>query len=408
MRPRNLLLGVTGGIAAYKAPAIVRRLREQGFDVRCAMTRAAESFVAPLSLEVVSEFAVYRQSYLEANESGRELHIEAAEWAEAVCVAPATSNFLAKFALGIADDFLLTALLAFDGPVLAAPAMHPRMWGQRALQTHVATLNRRGVRFLGPASGELASGDKGIGRMLEPENIAAEAARLLQRKGALKGVRVLVSAGPTREAIDPVRFLSSRSTGKMGFAVAAAAAEEGAEVVLVTGPVALETPAGVERVDIVSAAEMASAIRELAIGCDVVAMAAAVADLRPASPAEHKIKKALASDRLELERTEDILGGLRDLVPSAVLVGFAAETQRLEEFARDKLRSKRLDLIVANDVSRSDIGFASDDNEVTILRSRGDSVDVPKAAKAEVAGRIIAAIAEELESKSGKVVSISG
>jgi phosphopantothenoylcysteine decarboxylase/phosphopantothenate--cysteine ligase len=408
MRPRKLLLGVTGGIAAYKAPAIVRRLCEQGFDVRCVMTRAAESFVTPLSLEVVSEAPTYRQSYLEANDSGRELHIEAAQWADTVCVAPATANFLSKYALGLADDFLLTSLLAFDGPVLVAPAMHPKMWAQPAVQAHVAALGRRRVRFLGPVTGELASGEVGVGRMLEPEEIAAEVVQHLGRKGLLEGSRVLVSAGGTREAIDAVRFLSSRSSGKMGFAVASIAAAEGAEVVLVTGPVGLDTPPGVDRIDVVSAAEMARTVWEQATSCDVVVMAAAVSDLRPASPVDHKIKKAEAPHQLQLEPTQDILGGLRDLVPDALLVGFAAETENLEGHARAKLDAKKLDLIVANDVSRDDIGFGSDNNEVVILSSDGTSQEVPKAAKEEVARRIIEVIAERLGSKLGKVISISG
>lgn len=408
MTPRNLLLGITGGIAAYKAPGIVRRFREKSFTVRCAMTRAAESFVAPLSLEVVSEAEVYRQSYLEANGSGRELHIEAAQWADVICVAPATANFLARFALGLGDDFLLTALLAFDGPVLVAPAMHPSMWTRRVIRAHVEALEQRGVRCIGPVMGELASGETGIGRMLEPHEIATEVAELMSHRGLLEGARVLVSAGPTVEAVDPVRYLSSHSSGKMGFAVAAAAAAEGADTVLIAGPVQLGTPKGVERVDVVTAADMATAVREHAIGCDVVVMAAAVADLRPASPTVQKIKKAQAPDALELQQTEDILGGLRDLVPDALLVGFAAETENLEDFARAKLVSKRLDLIVANDVSRGDIGFGSDDNEVLLLGPAGTSRIVPKAPKTEVAREIISVVAEKLGIKLGKVVSISG
>jgi phosphopantothenoylcysteine decarboxylase/phosphopantothenate--cysteine ligase len=357
---------VSGGIAGYKAIEIVRRLKAEGHSVRCVVTRAATAFVTPLSLEVLSGHQVYQEEYLSGDGSGRELHITAAEWADVLCVAPATAHTLARLALGLADDFLSTTALAFSGPVVVAPAMHSIMWEQESVRANVELLRARGVHIVGPEVGALASGEVGMGRMADPTEIVATICSLSSR-GLLAGRRVVVAAGPTREPIDPMRFLSNRSTGKMGFALAAAAAAEGAAVQLVAGPVALSTPAGVERFDIGSAEEMREAVYSLAPAADLVIMAAAVADFRPRSVAPGKIKKAGGLDSLPLEPTADILAGLRAVAPEALIVGFAAETDDLLENARGKLEKKDVDFIVANDISRSDAGFESDDNEVVVL-----------------------------------------
>ncbi len=363
----NVLVGVSGGIAAYKAAELVRLLKKEGHAVRCAMTRAARSFITPLSLEVLSGHQVYQEEYLTGDGSGEELHMVAAKWADVVCVAPATAHTLARIALGLADDFLSTTILAFDGPLVIAPAMHSVMWQQESVTAHVDVLRRRGATVVGPAVGELASGDVGVGRMVEPVEIVS-AIRRTARPGRLRGRRVLIAAGPTREAIDPVRFISNRSTGKMGFALARAAIAQGATTTLVAGPVSLETPSGVERVDVTSAEEMRTAVRAAAPDADLIFMAAAVGDYRPREARSRKIKKSEGVlESIELEPTEDILAGLRSVAPRAVIVGFAAETDDLIENARAKLGAKGADFIIANDVSRPEIGFASDQNEVTVL-----------------------------------------
>ncbi|MBZ0089206.1 MAG: bifunctional phosphopantothenoylcysteine decarboxylase/phosphopantothenate--cysteine ligase CoaBC, partial [Thermoanaerobaculia bacterium] len=266
--PRRVLLGVSGGIAAYKTPELVRRLRERGCEVRCALTPAATAFVSPLTLEVVSGAAVRREEWLEPTGTGEELHISAAGWADLVLLAPATAHLIARLALGLADDFLTTTALAYTGPILAAPAMHSAMWNHPATREHVETLVRRGVRFVGPVAGPLASGETGMGRMAEVADLVAAVEGALVHRD-LAGRTLLVTAGPTHEAIDPVRYLANRSSGKMGFAIAAEAARRGARVQLVAGPVALATPPGVERIDVTSALDMEAAVRRLAPGCDV-------------------------------------------------------------------------------------------------------------------------------------------
>lgn len=386
---------MTGGIAAFKAPRIVRRLREEGCEVRCALTRSAESFVTPLTLEVLSGAPVYREEYLAPGVEGEELHVSAGAWADTLCVAPATAHTLARLALGLADDFLTTTALVHDGPLVVAPAMHSDMWAKPAVRDNVRRLEERGAVIVGPVLGPLASGEVGLGRMAEPDDIVAA---VVDRDGrALAGRSVLVSAGPTREAVDPVRFLSNRSSGKMGFALAAAAAEMGAETTLVAGPVALGTPRGVERRDVVTALEMRDAVYELAPTADVVIMAAAVSDFRPRDPRDQKIKKRGGFGRIELEANPDILAGLRDVAPRALVVGFAAETEDLEAAARGKLTDKRADMLVANDVSRPEIGFDSDENEVLVLfRDRGPQT-LPRCAKRLLAGQLMEMITEELD-----------
>ena len=410
-RGPRVLLGVTGGIAAYKAAEIVRRLKSAGAEVRVALTRSAHAFVSPLTLEVLSGQAVYGEEYLEENGSGEELHITAAAWADVLCVAPATAHCLARLALGLADDFLTTTALAFSGPLVIAPAMHFEMWEKPAVKQHVATLEARGARLIGPIEGPLASGEIGMGRMADPERIvaavvdsfvpqrlaAAEGARsseeacrtTTQEPGPLAGRTVLISAGPTFEPVDPVRFLGNRSSGKMGFALAAEAARRGARTILVAGPVALATPSGVERIDVETAAEMAAAVAATAPGADLVILAAAVADFRPKVAAGQKLKKDQGVPTFDLEPTEDILAGLWRIAPSAVRVGFAAETERLEENARGKLLRKDVHFIVANDVSRADIAFGRDENEVLVLARDGEPVPIPRQGKDGVAAALL-------------------
>ncbi len=397
-RPLRLLLGVSGGIAAYKTPDLVRRLRERGHQVRCALTRSAASFVAPLSLEVVSEHAVLGEEYLEATGSGVERHMEVAQWAEVVVIAPATSHTLARLALGLSDDFLTTVCAAWDGPLVLAPAMHTTMWRQPVLQGHVATLIERGARIVGPVSGPLASGESGAGRLAEAAEIA-DAVAAAAGPGPLSGRTVVVSAGPTREPIDPVRFLSNRSSGKMGFALAAEAAARGARTLLVAGPVDLPTPPGVERHDVATAAEMRGALLELAPSADLVLMAAAVADFRPVRPAREKLKKRGGPPAVELEPTPDILSELAAAAPDAVRVGFAAETSDLEVEAAAKLEAKRLDFILANDVSRSDIGFGSDHNELLVLERGGPTRKLARQSKRRLAAELLELLGSHLETR---------
>ena len=387
-RRLRVLLGVTGGIAAYKSAEIVRRLRGRGHEVRCALTRSAASFVTPLTLEVLSGQAVWQEEYLTPTGTGEEAHITAAAWADVLCVAPATANVLARLSLGLADDFLTTTALAFAGPVLVAPAMHSIMWDQPPVRGHVEALRARGVRFVGPFEGALASGEIGMGRMADPEAIAAAVEEAVV-PGPLSGRTILVTAGPTYEPIDPVRFLGNRSSGKMGFSMAEEAARRGARVVLVAGPVRLPTPHGVERIDVTTAREMEAAVHRQAPEADMVIMTAAVSDFRPSHPAREKIKKERGLPAFELELNPDILAGLRAMAPRAVLVGFAAETGELEKNARSKLERKRADFLVANDVSRKDIAFESEANEVTVFRREGEPLFFPRQPKSQLAGALL-------------------
>jgi phosphopantothenoylcysteine decarboxylase / phosphopantothenate---cysteine ligase len=402
-----VLLGISGGIAAYKTPELVRRLRDAGCEVRCALTRAAAAFVSPLSLEVVSGVAVRQGEWLEPNGSGEELHIEAAAWADLLLVAPATAHLLSRLSLGLADDFLTATALAFSGPVVAAPAMHAAMWSHPATRERVATLAARGVRFVGPVAGPLASGEVGTGRMAEIPDIVRAAVETLGPRD-LAGRTVLVTAGPTLEAIDPVRYLANRSSGRMGFALAAEAARRGARSILVAGPVALETPAGVERVDVESALEMEAAVRRLAPDSDLVIMAAAVADFRPERAAPAKIKRGAGVPELRLVANPDILAGLAALAPRALRVGFAAETGASDAEARRKLEQKGAGYLVVNDVSRSDIGFGAEDNEVTVYHRDGDPVFLSRRAKPEVARALFDLFSRALARPTGAPPAVAG
>jgi phosphopantothenoylcysteine decarboxylase/phosphopantothenate--cysteine ligase len=395
----RILLGVSGGIAAYKSAELVRRLIARGHTVRAALTRSATAFVTPLTLEVLTGAPVYQEEYLTASGSGEEAHIEAARWAEVLCVAPATANILARLALGLADDFLTTTALAFSGPLVVAPAMHAVMWEKETVEEHVAALVRRGVRVVGPVAGPLASGEVGMGRMAEPEEIVSAIAAIdALTAGPLGGKNILITAGPTHEPIDPVRFLGNRSSGRMGFALAAEAARRGAAVTLVAGPVDLPTPSGrIARIDVTTAAEMASAVALHAPAADLAILTAAVADFRPLTIAPEKIKKETGVPTLELEPTPDILAGLKALAPHAVTVGFAAETRDLEANARAKLARKGVDFLVANDVSRSDIAFGSEANEVTVFRRAGEPVFLSRRPKRELAADLLDLFARGME-----------
>lgn len=404
-RRLNVLVGVGGGIAAYKSAELVRRLKAAGHEVRCALSRSAPAFIPPLTLEVLTGAPVYQQEYLEPTGTGEELHITAAQWADVLCIAPATANFLGRLALGLADDFLTTTALAVTGPVVVAPAMHHEMWAKEAVQQNVRLLRRRGTHFVGPEEGPLASGEIGMGRMAAPETIAAAVASVggswtgeaqPPKEGPLKGHTVLVTAGPTREPLDPVRYLGNRSSGKMGFALAAAAARLGARVRLVAGPVHLDTPAGVERHDVTTALEMEEAVHRFSGEASIIVMTAAVADFRPKEVSKEKIKKGTAAPALELVRNPDILLGLKDRAPHALRIGFAAETEHVERHALDKLERKGAHMIIANDVGRDDIGFRSDLNEVTIYRRRGEPVFLDRRTKEAVARHVMDLCVEEL------------
>jgi phosphopantothenoylcysteine decarboxylase/phosphopantothenate--cysteine ligase len=367
---RHILLGVTGGIAAYKSAELVRRLQDHGAQVRVVMTRAAQEFITPLTLQALSGNPVHTELLDPAAEAAMG-HIELARWADLVLVAPASADFIARLAHGHADDLLTTLCLATPAPLAIAPAMNQGMWRDPATHANIELLRSRDVVCFGPAEGSQACGDVGPGRMLEPDQLAARAAELFPSR-RLDGKRVLITAGPTREAIDPVRYISNHSSGKMGFALAQAAVDAGAQVTLIAGPVALRTPERVTRVDVESAQQMFDAVMTRIAQCDVFIAAAAVADYRPAQAVSEKIKKQNAELTLTLVRNPDIVATVAQSRPKPFTVGFAAETQNVGEYARDKLERKNLDLIVANNVAEPGIGFNSDNNAVTVLWRSGE------------------------------------
>jgi phosphopantothenoylcysteine decarboxylase/phosphopantothenate--cysteine ligase len=391
MEERRILVGVTGGIAAYKAPELVRALRRAGHAVRCVMTPAAAQFVAPLVLQTLSGEPV-RTDLFDPTQEGEIGHVALADWAELYVVAPATAHTLAKLAHGLADESVSAVALATRAPLLLAPAMNVNMWRHPATQQNLAALRERGARLVGPEVGELACGWEGEGRMAEPAAIAEAAALALGPKG-LRGEVVLVTAGGTRERVDAVRYLGNRSSGKMGFAVASEAARRGAEVVLVAAPTALPTPAGVRRVEVESALEMREAVSAELSRASIVVKAAAVADFRPAAPAERKLKKEELPEgeglRLELERNPDILAEICREKGSRVVVGFAAESHDLVEAARRKLERKGCDLLVANDISKQASGFDADRNTVVFVWPGGEVEELPSLPKAEVAAQLL-------------------
>jgi phosphopantothenoylcysteine decarboxylase/phosphopantothenate--cysteine ligase len=383
-----VVLGVTGCIGAYKACEVLRELQKQGVDVRVVMTPSATRFVAPLTFEALSRHPVFVDQWALGGE-GDIQHVSLADAAELLLVAPATANILGKFARGIADDALSTLYLATKAPVLVAPAMNVNMFEHPAVAENLAVLRGRGVRFVEPGSGYLACGWLGKGRLAEVADIVAAALGMLKGRRDLEGDTVLVTAGPTVEDIDPVRFVSNRSSGRMGYRLAEAARDRGARVVLVSGPTSLAAPAGVLTVAVRSAEEMARAVEEHAAAATVVVMAAAVSDYRPAEVAAQKVKKADGPLTLGLVRTTDILRGLGQRKGSRLLVGFAAETENVRENALAKLHGKNLDLVVANDVSRKDAGFAAENNVATLIDARGGEVALPAMSKRELADRIL-------------------
>lgn len=392
----NIVLGVTGGIAAYKAPELVRRLRDTGAAVRVILTPNAARFVSPLSLAAVSDHAVLVEQWGDPGHGGVD-HIELARWAEVLLIAPATANVLAKLATGIADDALTTYALAHRGSTLVAPAMNTFMLGHPTVQQNVETLRARGVTIIEPMSGLLACGDEGSGKMPDVPQLV-EAVLAHQAKKDLAGRRILVTAGPTREAIDPVRYISNRSSGRMGYAIAEAAKRRGAEVTLVSGPVALAAPVGVAVERVTTALEMHDAVLRLAADHGVVIKAAAVADFAPATVAESKIKKSDDRESLSItfRKNPDILGAVARLSPRPFIVAFAAETNDVERNAADKLQRKGADLIVANDVSDKSIGFDSPENAVAVIARDGSVVRIEKTSKETVANRLLDVIVERL------------
>ncbi len=389
----TVLLGVGGGIAAYKAAELARALGERGLQVQVIMTAAACEFVRPLTFAALTGRKVIT-SMFPAGASEETLasaveHIRVAQEGALLVVAPATADLLAKFARGIAGDFLTTLYLAFTGPVLLAPAMNTNMWRHPATQENMDILRRRGHRVVGPAEGYLACGTTGPGRMSDPCVIAEEALAILGRRRDLAGEKVLVTAGPTQEPIDAVRYLSNRSSGKMGYALAEAAAARGAEVTLISGPVHLAPPDGVTVVSVRTAAEMREAVLARFEWADIIIKAAAVADYRPAETAAGKIKKSAEPLALALEPTADILSELGRRKGGRLLIGFAAETGDLAAEAKRKLASKNCDIVVGNLVGREGSGFEADDNEVLIALASGEIVEVPRASKRAIADRIL-------------------
>ena len=391
---RRILLGVTGGIAAYKAAYLARLLRERGGEVQVVMTPAATRFVGPDTFAALTGKPVHSDVF---EQTEQVLHVRLARWADAAVAAPATANLLARLALGLADDLLTSTLLEFQGPLVVAPAMHTGMHGHPATRANLETLRLRGVAVTGPVEGALAAGDLGMGRMAEPQDIADDLERALAEQpnepssGSLKplgGRAVLVTAGPTYEPIDAVRFVGNRSSGKMGYAVAREAARRGARVILVSGPTHLPDPEGVEVRRVETAEEMRAAVLERFDEADAVVKAAAVSDFRPADPAPGKLKKQAGPPAVELVPTEDILRELGDRKGSRVLVGFAAETGDLEEAGRKKLVDKNLDLVVVNEVGRAGTGFDAETNRAMVLSADGADLPMRDWSKAELAATI--------------------
>ena len=389
----RILLGVTGGIAAYKSLDLVRRLRERGAEVQVVLTQSAKTFISPSAFQAVSGRRVRDDLWDEAAEAAMG-HIELARWADLVLIAPATANIMGSLAAGLAGDLLTTLALAAQAPVILAPAMNQAMWSNQAVQQNRALLESRGFRFLGPAEGEQACGDQGLGRMVEPVDIVQSVfeAPIQFASQSLKGLTTVITAGPTREPIDPVRYITNRSSGKMGFALAAAAQQAGAHVVLVSGPVSIETPPGVERIEVETAEEMYEAVHQRVDEADLFIACAAVSDYRPETEASEKLKRNEATLSLELVRSPDTLASVAKLQNGPFTVGFAAETQNVTENARAKLIKKRLDMIAANRVG-PDCGFDQETNSLKIFWKDGD-IELEEASKPVIARRLIQLIAE--------------
>lgn len=393
-RVLRILLGIGGGISAYKSPELVRHLRSVNAEIVPVLTKNAQRFVSATALQAVAGQKP-RTDLWDAEAEAAMGHIELARWADLVVIAPATANLMAKLAAGIADDLLTTACLATTAPVFIAPAMNTRMWQHPATQRNVERLRKDGVRVIGPADGEQACGEWGPGRMTEPAEIADVVVAAAQTGQSLAGVKVLITAGPTREFLDPVRFISNRSSGRQGFALAEAARNAGGDVTLISGPVQLPTPSNVKRVDVVSAQQMKDAVAERVATADIFISVAAVADYRPSHFHDQKLKKSERAQRgggdlhVSFKENDDIVGAIANTHPRPFVVGFAAETQDALRYAREKRLRKGMDAIVVNDVSDSDIGFDSGDNAVTLIHDGGE-VALAKMPKAEIARRLVA------------------
>ena len=391
---KRVVLGVSGGIAAYKSADLVRRLRDAGAEVQVVMTAAAQQFITPLTMQALSGNPVHTE-LLNADAEAGMGHIALARWADLVVIAPASADVMARLAQGTANDLLTTLWLATRAKRAVAPAMNQQMWAAQVTQENVATLQAHGVTVFQPASGLQACGDVGAGRMLEAIELAQHCADLFQT-GLLTGKRVVITAGPTREALDPVRYISNHSSGKMGFSLAEACIEAGAQVTLISGPVHIATPDRVQQIKVISALEMLAASQEaVALGCDIFIATAAVADYRPANIAEQKIKKVGDVISIELVKNPDIVATIAQLPNKPFMLGFAAETERVEDYARAKLHAKKLDMIACNDVSRTDIGFQSDDNAMTVFWHNGMK-HLEKAPKAHIARTLVALCAKQL------------
>ncbi len=395
---KSVLLGVSGGIAAYKSPDLVRRLREAGAEVRVAMSANAAQFITPLTLQAVSGRPVHHALLDQAAESGMG-HIELARWADVVLVAPASANFLSGLAHGAASDLLTTVCLATTAPIVVAPAMNQQMWSNTATRDNIQLLSRRDITICGPATGDQACGETGPGRMQDPHELLAAVAAVFTT-GGLAGNKVVITAGPTWEAIDPVRAITNHSSGKMGYAIAQAVAESGAEVVLVSGPTALAAPHGMRRVDVVSAREMYQAVMDEIDDTDVFIGVAAVADYRPSRNGLQKIKKHAERLTVELVKNPDILATVAALPNGPYTVGFSAETEALEQHAREKLMSKGADLIAANEVGFNK-GFGVDDNALLLL-DRSGSMTLPRMRKSRLARALVDEIIRRYAEHSGQ------
>lgn len=398
---KKILLGVTGSIAAYKAAELVRLLKDAGADVRVVLTEGGAAFVSPLTFQAVSGQPVHTH-LLDATSEAAMDHISLAKWADFILVAPASANFIARLAQGFADDLLTTLCLASSAPIALAPAMNQAMWKNSLTQRNCELLRTANIQLWGPGVGSQACGDQGPGRLLEPADIVAQLTTAFTHSSAVKtlaGKSIVITAGPTQEAIDPVRYLTNRSSGKMGYALAQAAQQAGAQVTLISGPVALPAPANITMIQVASAQQMLEACQTACASCDIFIAAAAVADYRVAHAATEKLKKANASLMLTLEPTIDILATIAQQQPKPFCVGFAAETQQVEKHAQEKLKRKQLDLIIANDVSDTSIGFNSDNNAVTIYSAKTNSkIILSKTAKIKIAEQLIAIIAEQMHS----------
>lgn len=395
---KKILLGIGGGIAAYKCADLTRRLIERGAEVQVVMTKAAKEFITPLTMQAVSGKPV-SDSLLDPAAEASMGHIELAKWADLILIAPATADLIARIASGMGNDLLTTLVLASDAPIAVSPAMNQQMYRNQATQENIATLQRRGMHVWGPASGEQACGDIGPGRMLEPMQLVEECEQFWADK-PLKGLSVLITAGPTRESIDPVRYISNHSSGKMGFALAQAAVQLGASTNLVAGPVSLDTPVGANRIDVASALEMHNTVMQYAPSHDIFISCAAVADYRPESIAEQKIKKKDGNEHMTITmvKNPDIVASVANMTDARpYTVGFAAETQDVAHYARSKLSNKNLDMICANDVSIEGQGFNSNNNAVTLYWKEGEQ-SLTLASKQKIAQQILMCIAEKISS----------